>query len=383
MKIVVAPDSFKESISALHACRAIFRGFSAVFPDAEYVAIPLADGGEGTVAALVSAAKGEVDRCVVHGSRMTEVESFLGYIEDGKTAVIEVAAACGLEQLAQPLRNPRLTTSFGVGELILQALTRGASRILIGLGGTASNDGGVGMLQALGAQFLDTDGQPIAVGGAALKEIVTIDLSKLDGRLKSVSLEVACDVDNPLCGPHGASYVFGPQKGADPQMMLELDQALTHYAQCMQQQHGIELLDIPGGGAAGGLGAALAGVLHAQLKPGIDLVMDALEFDKRIAGADLIITGEGRLDGQSAAGKTPVGVARRATLQQIPVIAIGGCLGKDYEKLYAEGISAIFTCINRLEGLEQILATAEADLQTCAENIAKLGALFSRNDAMG
>ncbi|MFM2480576.1 glycerate kinase [Celerinatantimonas sp. YJH-8] len=372
MKIVVAPDSFKESLSAMHAARAIIDGFSVIFPDADYSAVPLADGGEGTVVALVSSAHGTVARCQVHGSRMTLVDSFLGFIDDGQTAVIEVAAACGLEQLAPTLRNPKLTTSYGVGELILQALDHEVSRILIGLGGSASNDGGVGMLQALGARFLDANHQPIAAGGAALIDIVDIDLSSLDPRLSQVMLEVACDVDNLLCGPQGASAVFGPQKGADHQMIVELDQALLHYAKCMQQQHGIELLSIPGGGAAGGLGAALSGVLNARMKTGIDLVMDAMDFDSRIQGAQLIITGEGRLDGQSVAGKTPIGVARRARQQGIAVIAIGGSLGKDYEKLYEQGISAVFSCINRVDSLANVLQSAEADLKICAENLARL-----------
>lgn len=372
MKIIVAPDSFKESLSAPHAAKAIIDGFSQVYPDAEYVSIPLADGGEGTVAAVVSARGGHVERCKVHGARMTEVESFWGMLDENKTAVIEVAAACGLEQLAPTLRNPRLTTSYGVGELIRFALDAGATRILVGLGGSASNDAGAGMLQALGVGLLDEQGDVLPVGGAALANLATVDLSGLDPRLKDVSIEVACDVDNTLCGSKGASFIFGPQKGADSQMVIALDKALENFAaRCKEQLH-IDLLSIVGGGAAGGLGAALSGLLGAKLCSGIDLLMDLMAFDQALDGADLVITGEGRLDGQSIAGKTPVGVARRSQAAHIPVIAIAGSLGPDYPRLYEHGIAAIFSCINRVDSLSSILATAEQDLSSSARNVAAL-----------
>ncbi|MFM2485444.1 glycerate kinase [Celerinatantimonas yamalensis] len=379
MKIVVAPDSFKESLSAPHAAKAIIDGFSQIYPDADYHALPLADGGEGTVAALVTASGGKVVRCLVHGARMTDVDSFFGMLSDGKTAVIEVAAACGLEQLASALRNPRLTTSFGVGELILAALDQGAEHLLVGLGGTASNDAGAGMLQALGAHLLDGNGKELAPGGAALSQLARIDLSNLDPRLQSLDIEVAFDVSNQLCGPNGASFVFGAQKGADSQGIIELDSALNHFARRCQEQLDVDLLNIEGGGAAGGLGAAFSGLLGAKLRPGVDLLMDALGIDEMLQGADLVITGEGRLDGQSASGKTPVGVAKRAGQFGVPVVAIGGSLGSDYQTLYACGIDVILSCINRIDTLPAILATAEQDLTEAARNVAALWQIAHRH----
>ncbi|CAG8999247.1 MAG: Glycerate 2-kinase [Candidatus Celerinatantimonas neptuna] len=378
MKIIVAPDSFKESLSAPHAAKAIIDGFSQIYPDAEFVSIPLADGGEGTVAAVVSARGGRVERCTVHGARMTEVESFWGMLDADQTAVIEVAAACGLEQLAPTLRNPRLTTSYGVGELIRFALDAGATRILVGLGGSASNDAGAGMLQALGVGLLDEQGEVLPVGGAALANLATIDMSGLDPRLKHACIEVACDVDNTLCGPKGASFIFGPQKGADVQMTIALDKALENFARCCEAQLHTDLLSIIGGGAAGGLGAALSGLLGAKLRSGIDLLVDLMAFDEALDGADLVITGEGRLDGQSISGKTPVGVARRSQDAHIPVIAIAGSLGPDYQRLYDHGITAIFSCVNRVDSLSSILATAEQDLLSSARNVAALWSMASQ-----
>ncbi|MFM2475889.1 glycerate kinase [Celerinatantimonas sp. MCCC 1A17872] len=378
MKIVVAPDSFKESLSAPHAAEAIINGFSQIFPNADYHPIPLADGGEGTVAALVAASGGRVVRTKVHGARMTDVDSFFGMLSDGQTAVIEVAAACGLEQLAPSLRNPKLTTSYGVGELIIAALDEGASHILVGLGGTASNDAGSGMLQALGAKLLDAEGHDLVPGGAALGKLTTIDLSSLDPRLKDTSIEVAFDVNNLLCGPNGASFVFGAQKGADHSAIVELDNALNHFAKRCHEQHGLDLLNIEGGGAAGGLGAAFAGILKAVLSPGVELLMNALQIDDALQDADLVITGEGRIDGQSLAGKTPFGVAQRAKKYDVPVIAIGGSLGENYEKLYEHGIVAIFSCVNRVDQLSAILASADADLTSSARNIAALWQLAAK-----
>lgn len=372
MKIVVAPDSFKESLSAPHAAEAIINGFSQIYPNADYHPIPLADGGEGTVAALIAASGGRVVRTKVHGARMTDVDSFLGMLSNDQTAVIEVAAACGLEQLTPSLRNPKLTTSYGVGELMIAALDQGANHILVGLGGTASNDAGSGMLQALGAKLLDAQGNELAPGGAALGNLVTIDFSSLDPRLKQAKIEVAYDVNNVLCGPNGASFVFGAQKGADHNTIIELDMALNHFAKRCYEQYGIDLLHIEGGGAAGGLGAAFAGILNAVLSPGVELLMDALQIDDALENADLVITGEGRIDGQSLAGKTPFGVAQRAKKHDVPVIAIGGSLGENYEKLYEHGITAIFSCVNRVDQLSEILASAEADLTSSARNIAAL-----------
>ena len=371
-KIVIAPDSYKESLSALEVAQAIEAGFRRVFPSAEYVLVPVADGGEGTVDAMVAATGGHKEVVAVSGPLGEPVEAFYGLTGDGATAVIEMAAASGLALVSPDRRNPLLTTSCGTGELIRAALDAGARRFILGIGGSATNDGGAGMIQALGGKLLKADGTPIALGGAGLGELTTIDLSGLDPRLSELVIEVACDVNNPLCGPKGASAVFGPQKGATPEMVAQLDANLARYADCIEQALGKQVKDIPGAGAAGGMGAALVGLLGAELKPGIQIVIDALKLADEVADADLVITGEGRIDSQTIHGKTPIGVARCAKRFGKPVIGIAGCLTDDCGVVHDHGIDAVFAVVNRAMSLPEAIATATTNLQLTARNVAAL-----------
>lgn len=372
MKILVAPDSFKESLSAEHVAQAIGRGFSAVFPDAEIVLLPVADGGEGTTAALVAATSGRLYPRTVTGPLGQAVQAQWGMLGDGSTAVIETAAASGLSLIPARQRDPLLATSRGTGELILAALEHGSRRVIIGLGGSATNDGGAGMLQALGARLLDKHGNDIAPGGGGLAHLASMDLSSLDPRLAQVQFEVACDVDNPLIGEHGASAVFGPQKGATPAMVQTLDANLQHFARILELATGHSVAEVPGAGAAGGLGAAFLGVLHAHLKSGIDIVLDAVAIDDHLQNADLVITGEGRIDGQTGRGKTPVGVSRRARRHRVPVIALAGSLGEDAACVHEHGINALFSVVPGIVSLEVALAQAADNLTRTAVNIATL-----------
>ncbi|QNH10718.1 glycerate kinase [Xanthomonas sp. SI] len=373
MKIVIAPDSFKESLSALEAATQIEAGFREVFPAWSYVKVPVADGGEGTVAALVAATGGRVVGRTVTGPLGAPVEAFFGITGDGRTGIVEMAAASGLALVPAGRRDPLAATSYGVGELLLAALDAGARKLIVGVGGSASNDGGAGMTQALGVRLLDAHGRALdaGVGGGALARLARIDASGLDPRLRQCAIEVACDVDNPLTGPAGASAVFGPQKGATPALVAQLDANLQHYARVIETDLGIALAGLPGGGAGGGLGAALVAFLGAQLRPGADIVAEALGLDALVADADLVITGEGRLDRQSVHGKTPLGVARIARRHGKPVVAIAGGLGAGAELLHAHGIDAMFGAVQRACTLEQALAEAAANLRLAARNVAE------------
>lgn len=324
MKIVMAFDSFKGSLTSLEAGRAAAAGAREVMPEAETVVIPVADGGEGTTAAVVEALGGHYESLMVSGPLGAPVLATFGVC--GDTAVIETAAASGLTLVPENRRNPAKTTSCGTGQLIREALTQGCREFLIGLGGSATNDGGVGMLSALGWRFLDTNGKPIGPGGAELSRMVSIDASGVMPGLSEARFRVACDVTNPLTGPSGASRVFGPQKGADPDMVRQLDEALAHFARIVAPIVGKDYSVSPGSGAAGGLGFAFRAFLNGNLEPGIDMVLDAVGFDGLIRDADLIFTGEGRLDAQTVMGKAPAGVLTRAKRQGIPVIALGGCI---------------------------------------------------------
>lgn len=370
MKIVIAPDSFKESLSAMQVAEAIEQGFSAIFPQAEYIKLPMADGGEGTVESMVAATQGELIRVDVTGPLGQSVDAFFGWMGDGETAVIEMAAASGLHLVSSEHRNPLLTTSFGTGELILAALNHGARKIIIGIGGSATNDGGAGMMQALGAQLHDKQGQELRVGGAVLAELATIDLSQLDVRLVNTDILVACDVDNPLCGEKGASAVFGPQKGATPEQITQLDAALHNYGEKIEAATGKSVLNVAGAGAAGGMGAALFGLLNARLQPGINIVTEALKLADVVQGADLVITGEGRIDSQTIHGKTPVGVARVAKRFNIPVIAIAGGMTPDYAVVHQHGLDAVFSVLNRIQTLPEALAEASENVRVTARNVA-------------
>ena len=369
-KVVIAPDSFKESLSAMAVAEAIERGFRQIYPQVQYVKLPMADGGEGTVDSMVAATGGEIVRVEVTGPLGQPVSAFYGLLGEGETAVIEMAAASGLHLAPKGQRDPRITTSYGTGELILAALERGVKTIILGIGGSATNDGGAGMMQALGARLLDDQQQPLPPGGAALARLAQIDLSAVDPRLQQVSVTAACDVDNPLCGPHGASAVFGPQKGATLEMVTQLDAALSHFGSLLQQATGREVLNAPGAGAAGGMGAALLGMLNARLRPGIEIVIETLRLEEALRDADLVITGEGRLDSQSIHGKTPIGVARVAKRHGLPVIGIAGSLSKDYQVVHQHGIDAAFSVLDRVVTLEEALTDAADNLEVTARNVA-------------
>lgn len=369
-KVVIAPDSFKESLSAMEVAEAIERGFRQIYPQVQYVKLPMADGGEGTVDSMVAATGGEIVSVEVTGPLGQPVSAFYGLLGEGETAVIEMAAASGLHLAPNGRRDPRITTSYGTGELILAALERGVKAIILGIGGSATNDGGAGMMQALGARLLDDNQQPLAPGGAALARLAQIDLSGVDPRLQQVSVTAACDVDNPLCGPHGASAVFGPQKGATPEMVAQLDAALSHFGRLLEQATGRQVLNAPGAGAAGGMGAALLGMLNARLRPGIEIVIETLRLEEAFRDADLVITGEGRLDSQSIHGKTPIGVARVAKRYGLPVIGIAGSLSKDYQVVHQHGIDAAFSVLDRVVTLEEALTDAAINLEVTARNVA-------------
>jgi len=370
MKIVIAPDSYKESLSALVVATAIEQGFREIFPDAHYVKLPVADGGEGTVEAMVAATQGGIIKVRVTGPLGENVEGFYGLSGDEQSAFIEMAAASGLEMVAPSLRNPLKTTSWGTGELIRHALDAGVKHIIIGIGGSATNDGGAGMVQALGAKLLDAEDNPIGMGGGELEKLARIDISELDTRLASCRIEVACDVTNPLTGKEGASAVFGPQKGATPEMIARLDDSLAHYAKIIARDLDIDVLNLEGGGAAGGMGAALYAFCGAELRQGIEIVTDALHLDNHVADADLVITGEGRIDSQTIHGKVPVGVAKVAKRYNKPVIGIAGSLTADVGVVHEHGIDAVFSVIYTVCTLEEALKNAEENVRMAARNIA-------------
>jgi glycerate kinase len=341
MRILIAPQSLKGSLTAAEAGRAIAVGVRAVYTEVEIRIVPVADGGEGTVQALVDATGGRVLERQVTGPLGKPVQAFFGLMGDRRTAVIEMAASSGLPLVPPEQRDPRITTTYGVGELILAALNDGCTRFIIGIGGSATNDGGAGMAQALGARLRDAQGNELPYGGAALARLAHIETGHMDARLRGCTFDVACDVTNPLCGPTGASAVYGPQKGATPEMVTELDAALAHYAKIIQRDLGIKVRDIPGAGAAGGLGAGLLAFLHATLRPGAQIVLEAVRLEEQVRAADLIITAEGNLDSQTAYGKSVGAVAALAKKYNRPVLAIAGGLGENYQEVYQLGIDGI------------------------------------------
>ncbi len=357
MKVLIAVDSFKGSLSSEKAGLAIAMGVKKVYPAAETKIIPMADGGEGTMEALVKAQNGEVITTPVHSPLGDMIEAQLGLLSDG-TAVMEMAAASGLTLVLTEKRNPLITTTFGTGELIKKALDQGAKDIIIGIGGSATNDGGVGMAQALGVKFLDQNGKELPWGGGFLDRLDTIDMSKIDPRIASTNITVICDVDNPLCGYRGASVVYGPQKGATTEMIKLLDGNLAHLANVIKEQLGLDLIDTPGAGAAGGLGAGLMAFTGAQLRPGIDTVLDTVKIDQILPNYDMVITGEGRIDSQSLYGKVPMGVAIRAKKHGIATLAVVGSIGEGAESLYEHGLSSITSIVNGPISLEDALDKA-------------------------
>ncbi|HLZ57792.1 MAG TPA: glycerate kinase [Ktedonosporobacter sp.] len=341
MRIIIAPQSLKGSLTAAEAGHAIARGVQVVYPEAEIEIVPVADGGEGTVQALVDATGGQLITHTATGPLGEPVAAFFGLLGDGQTASIEMAASSGLPLVPPELRDPRITTTYGVGELILAALDHGRRHFIIGIGGSATNDGGAGMAQALGARLLTADDHEILRGGAALATLDHIDTTTLDPRLRACTFQVACDVTNPLCGPTGASAVYGPQKGATPAIVAELDAALSHYAHVIERDLKSSVADIPGSGAAGGLGAGLIAFLGATLRPGAQIVLEAIHLEERLRTANLVITAEGQLDGQTAYGKSVGAVAGLAKRYGLPVLALAGGLGETYQSVYSLGVDAI------------------------------------------
>lgn len=380
MRVVIAPDSFKGSLSAAGVAEALARGVRRAWPTAQVTTLPVADGGEGWVETMVRATGGRLISCRVTGPLGEPVEAQYGlFDQDGQgVAVIEMAAASGLTLVPPERRDPRLTTTRGTGELIRDALDRGARRLLVGIGGSATNDGGAGMAQALGVRLLDEAGNDLPPGGAALARLARIDLTGLDSRLAEVEVVVACDVDNPLTGERGASAVYGPQKGATPEMVQELDAALAHYADVVEGVLGRSIRNTPGAGAAGGLGFGLMAFAGARLQRGIDLALDTLQADRHFAGASLVITGEGRVDRQTLHGKVPFGVAQRAAARGIPVVAVGGSIGplppEAMEQLRAAGILAVVPIVESPCTLEEAMEpqNTQERLERAGERIARL-----------
>ncbi|UOF91005.1 glycerate kinase [Fodinisporobacter ferrooxydans] len=372
MKYLIAPDSYKGSLSALQVAQAMKRGVLKVDPHAIVNLLPMADGGEGTVEALVEAVKGEMIHCQVTGPLGEPVSAFYGLFPEGKTAIIEMAAASGLPLVPKELRDPMLTTTFGTGELIRQTLDRGCTRLIIGIGGSATNDGGIGMAQALGYHFIDQNGEEIPFGGGSLYKIQTIDVKNRDPRLENVQVIVACDVDTVLCGERGASAVFAPQKGATSKIVGLLDQGLAHLADKIKETLEMDVISMPGGGAAGGLGAGLVAFLGATLKSGIEIVMDECGFDQFAQDADLVLTGEGNTDLQTVMGKTPVGVAKRAKQFQRPVICLSGGLGDGYQEIYQHGIDAAFSIMPRPGTIEEAFEFGAIWIEEMVESVVRI-----------
>lgn len=370
MKFVIAPQAFKGSLDAPHVAHSIARGVRQVFPHAELTLLPVADGGEGTVRALVQASGGQTVTTRVMGPLERPVNASWGILGDGTTGVIEMAAASGLPLIRREERNPLRTTSYGTGELIRDALDHGMRHLIIGIGGSATNDGGAGMAQALGVRFLDAQGNELRVGGGNLRYLDRIDITGLDPRIGDLIVEVACDVNNPLVGPTGATQVYGPQKGADAQMIGELDAAMARFAHILQRDVGKSVAEIPGSGAAGGLGAGLMAFTNARLQSGVEIVFRAIDLDEKVRVADLVFTGEGRMDRQDLYGKAPIAVAQRARRYGVPCIAIVGSTGRDYHVLYDHGIDAVIGTVNRPMPMDRAVAESarlisEAAMRAC------------------
>jgi len=372
MKIVVAPDSFKGSVSALEAANAMEHGLRRVFPNAVIEKIPMADGGEGTVQSLVDATGGHLQTRRVLAPLENQVDAQFGILSDGETAVIEMASASGLTLVAPHEQNPLRTTTYGTGQLIHAALEAGCRHLIIGIGGSATNDGGAGMAEALGVRLLDANGKQIQRGGGNLGQLASIDATGLHPAIAETETVVACDVNNPLTGPDGASHVYGPQKGATPEMIETLDGHLAHFDKILAHIFGKSFNDIPGAGAAGGLGAGLMAFLNAELRLGIDIMIDAVNLKERIKGAAVVFTGEGQLDFQTAFGKTPVGVAKVAKAHDIPVIAIAGGVAEGAEAVYDAGIDAMLGIVQEPMSLENAVTDASRLIADTAEQAARL-----------
>lgn len=371
MKILIAPDSFKGSNSSLKVAEAIEEGVIRVFPEALVEKVPIGDGGEGTVDALVEANEGEIISLQVDGPLGHPVDSFYGIVDEG-TAVIEMAAASGLDLLPEHQRDVLRASTYGTGQLIMHALEQGVEEIILAIGGSATNDGGTGMAAALGYRFLDAQGEELPPGGAALKKLASIDDSAVDPRVQSARFRVACDVNNPLLGERGASAVYGPQKGAGPQDVQTLDAALKQLSKVVELQFEQKVDETPGAGAAGGLGYGLLVFCDATLEKGIDIVLDAVNFDERLENKDMVITGEGKIDGQTAYGKVPIGIAYRAKQKGVPVLVIAGDIGDGIEAVYEKGIDAVMSTVNRAMSLEEAMGNSRALLIDGAERAMRM-----------
>jgi len=346
-KVVLAPQGFKESLTGMEIAKAMSIGVKRVWPESETVLIPVADGGDGTLQALVDSSGGDVRTARVEDAIGREIVAEWGALGNGKTAVIEVANAVGLARLGQDERDVRNASTFGVGQLFIEALDAGFTDFIVGIGGSATNDGGAGMIQAMGGKLTDSDGEDLARGGIALADLANIDLTGLDPRMIDVNIVVACDVNNPLCGIRGASAIFGPQKGASEEDVKELDAALANFADVIVKDLQTDVADIPGAGASGGLGAGLMGFFDARLRLGADIVLEAIDLVKHLEDADLVIVGEGQFDRSTVFNKSPVAVAQKAKIKGIPVIGIAGSLGGGYQEVHEHGIDAVFSLVNR------------------------------------
>ncbi|OOM06766.1 glycerate kinase [Clostridium saccharobutylicum] len=372
LTIILAPDSFKESMTAKEVCEAMERGIKKVNDSINCIHVPMADGGEGTMQSLVDATNGKVYSLKVVGPLGNEVEAQYGILGDGDVGILEMASASGIHLVSAEKRNPLLTTTYGTGQLIKACLDHGVKKLLIGIGGSATNDGGAGVIQALGGKLLDKQGNELSFGGGELGKLNTINLENFDSRLKDVVIEVACDVNNPLCGEKGASNVFGPQKGATKEMIGILDNNLKHYADIIKRQFEKDVLNEPGAGAAGGLGAGLMAFLDGTLKKGIEMVIEYASLEEKVKDADMVWTGEGSIDFQTQYGKTPLGVATVAKKYNKPVIALAGRVGEGIDVLYEKGIDSIFGIMKGVEPIEEALANGQENIEKTAENIIRL-----------
>ncbi|MFD2192233.1 glycerate kinase [Pistricoccus aurantiacus] len=372
MKILIAPDSYKDALPASAAAKAMAEGVRRACPKADVVCCPMGDGGEGTLEAVLASTGAEARKAKVQDALGRPIDATWGWHAQSRTAFVELAEASGLQQISREERTALHSTTFGVGELIREALDAGATHLLLTLGGSATNDGGAGMLKALGAKLLDDKGEALPAGGAALENLATLDLSTLDPRLEKLTVETAVDVDNPLLGERGASAVFGPQKGATPEDVQRLDKALAHFADLAAQSLGEDHRDLAGAGATGGMGFAARAFLGAELRPGIELVIEQVGFDALLDGADLVITGEGQLDGQSLSGKTPVGIARAAKAKDVPVVVLAGRLGDGWKAAYKEGITAAFALADGPMDLDEALSRSSELMADRCENILRL-----------
>ena len=382
-KILIASDSFKGAASALEVCDAIENGIKQVCSKVKTIKIPMADGGEGTIGTLITATKGRLINKVVTGPLGERVKAKFGILGDNKTAVIEMAEASGLPLVPVEKRNPMRTTTYGTGELIKYAMEKGCEKFIIGIGGSATVDGGAGVAQALGAKLVDKRGKEIGFGGGSLSKLSKIDISSMDKRIKACDFEVACDVDNPLCGKNGAAYVYAPQKGATKTQVHVLGRALSHFANIVYRDTGIKINTLPGSGAAGGLGAGLVAFLGARLKSGVELVINASGIEKHIQDVDLVITGEGKIDGQTIFGKTPIGVAKLAKKYSKPVIGICGMVDEGYEKVYKNGIDAIVTEFSSSLNIQEQMGQCKKLIQQITANAMRLVVICCSREMRG